>query len=542
MSLYSMEKMKDSDEADVVVSFDCHMPNRSHLYNRYRSSFRSLRFVDSYQINFQRDAWTDERVARHWVSAITRVLSVHPRVVYLEEDHVVMPDFIEAVDHYKNENCSACFEVDIGCHPPCKSELSNMGVIYFQHTWMEFLENGFERWCSRRGDWDHNLRKYTEEVKMGAYRADRTHVKHLHDCVSARTKRLHKKGVYCGKDRRMQLYREFLEEWEKDKEKPFGGEIVTSHKTVNNPGAPARMKEMCLGSIGSHHKIKAMQRNPVPAHGTRVSYNICPGSSISLEKTASMAVYLRGDIVSDHIRGGSMFEKHIICPMLEYMKKAPDNSAFIDVGGNVGAWTIAIAALFPRIPVLTVEPLPPNAELLRWSLSENKMSSVTLVQSALAQRPGKDMCMWSTHGTINRGNARLVPLFEGVKDFGDDKRKTCDVRVRTETLDDIYERELGMDTRVWAMKIDIEGYETRALAGSLKMLKAGRPCRIWFEYQKKVTLESGAGEYELFELLASFGYDIYVVLSGGELKRVVPPSWGGQHIFDGVAIAPLCHV
>ena len=70
-----------------------------------------------------------------------------------------------------------------------------------------------------------------------------------------------------------------------------------------------------------------------------------------------------------------MFEKHIICPMLEYMKKAPDNFAFIDVGGNVGAWTIAIAASFPHIPVLTVEPLPPNAELLRWSLSENKMSS-----------------------------------------------------------------------------------------------------------------------------------------------------------------------
>jgi len=252
VSLHSIEKMKDSDEADVVVSFDCHMPNRSHLYNRYRSSFRSLRFVDSYQLNFQRDAWTDERVARHWVSAITRVLSVHPQVVYLEEDHVVMPDFIEAVDHYKKQNCSACFEVDIGCHLPCKSELSNMGVIYFQHTWMEFLENGFEGWCSRRGDWDHNLRKYTEEARMGSYRTDRTHVKHLHDCVSARTKRLHKNGVYCGKDRRMQLYREFLEEWEKDREKPFGGELVMSHKTVNNPGAPARMKEMCLGSIGSY--------------------------------------------------------------------------------------------------------------------------------------------------------------------------------------------------------------------------------------------------------------------------------------------------
>ena len=50
------------------------------------------------------------------------------------------------------------------------------------------------------------------------------------------------------------------------------------------------------------------------------------------------------------------------------------------------------------------------------------------------------------------------------------------------------------------MKIYIEGYETKALQGAIKLLQTNAPCRIWFEYQRLAVLESGSSEFTIFEL------------------------------------------
>ena len=92
---------------------------------------------------------------------------------------------------------------------------------------------------------------------------------------------------------------------------------------------------------------------------------------------------------------------------------------------------------------------------------------IALYKMGLADSfPGPKMCIWSTNDEINRGNARMTPYFEGRRDFGQDKQKACMEVVYTDTLDHLLFDTHGLARRVDVMKIDIEGFETRAFRGA----------------------------------------------------------------------------
>lgn len=286
-----------------------------------------------------------------------------------------------------------------------------------------------------------------------------------------------------------------------------------------------------MGVTLGMRRMTVSQQPDLPAYAETRSYNVCS------RRSTEMALYHQGDFVSNAIRHSGMFEGKLICSMIDHMAAAPAGSVFVDVGANIGAWTVALASVAPGIPVVAVEPMPNNIQLLRWTLYRNNLKSVTLVHRALSERIGVHMCMWETDAT-NRGNARLVPYFEGVKDFGEDKGKTCDVRVQVNTLDNVIANTIGPNTRIWGMKLDIEGYETMAMRGGQNTLLTNRPCKIWFEYQRAVTRASGAMSTELFKLLSEHGYTIYDTARNTEVKG---PLFFSADIFDAVAVLPECN-
>jgi hypothetical protein len=118
--------------------------------------------------------------------------------------------------------------------------------------------------------------------------------------------------------------------------------------------------------------------------------------------------------------------------------------------------------------------------------------------------------------------------------------------IQTRRLDNILFSSNGgynLKERVWGLKIDIEGYEALAMSGASTLLFSNNlsSCVVWFEYQRSVTLQSGATEFSLFELLSRAGYSIYIVPGYSESQekkvrkyttRVLPPLWGSCFICD----------
>lgn len=131
--------------------------------------------------------------------------------------------------------------------------------------------------------------------------------------------------------------------------------------------------------------------------------------------------------------------------------------AFLDLGANVGYFTLVGAALVGREGrVLSFEPAPANAAALRRNVELNRLDTVEVIEAAVSDR---------------RGSASF--------DLGDDDQSgrlgSGTQTVRTVTVDDELAR-TGLTPAL--VKIDVEGAEEAAVRGMLATLRAHRPTLI----------------------------------------------------------------
>lgn len=242
-----------------------------------------------------------------------------------------------------------------------------------------------------------------------------------------------------------------------------------------------------------------------------------------------MAVHTIPDLVSSDMAKQGCWERHIVTRIVSYLNTR-DRGLFLDVGANVGAFTATVAA--NDNDVIAVEPFMLNVPLIRRTMCGPARldDRVSLYKMGLADSfPGPKMCIWSTNDEINRGNARMTPYFEGRRDFGQDKQKACMEVVYTDTLDHLLFDTHGLARRVDVMKIDIEGFETRAFRGAARLLASDfKPCQIYFEYQHDATVESGVDRHELFERLTRAGYKLNDFMKNEEVGSFTPEQWDGM--------------
>lgn len=136
----------------------------------------------------------------------------------------------------------------------------------------------------------------------------------------------------------------------------------------------------------------------------------------------------------------------------------------VDVGANIGEWTLQMAAAVgPAGRVIAIEPVPHMAQALEKSVLANNLRQVTIAALAVAERPGE--AEFSVE-QANTGGSRLGRFARGAERFDY-------IKVRLATLDGLLE-EAGV-ARVDFIKIDVEGYELEVLQGARATLAKWRP-------------------------------------------------------------------
>ena len=142
---------------------------------------------------------------------------------------------------------------------------------------------------------------------------------------------------------------------------------------------------------------------------------------------------------------------------------------FFDVGAHIGFFSVCAGGLGAR--VVAVEPDPRHAARLRTNARLNGLD-VVVVEAAAWDESG-------TVGLVEGGSAK-----ERSAVVGDDVAAT--------TLDDVAERH-GMPT---VIKLDVEGAESRALAGARRILAEASPivlCELHGDEQRARVLDILAG-------------------------------------------------
>jgi FkbM family methyltransferase len=131
-------------------------------------------------------------------------------------------------------------------------------------------------------------------------------------------------------------------------------------------------------------------------------------------------------------------------PRTERLLSAQRGGLFLDIGANVGQYTLPLSRHFRR--VIALEPNPVALAVLQRNLERNGIENVTVIPKAIGEGSGRTTIFEGEYLTTWSQN-----LFDGTR-----------VDVETVGLDDLLVDAADVDL----MKIDVEGAELDAIRGS----------------------------------------------------------------------------
>ena len=203
---------------------------------------------------------------------------------------------------------------------------------------------------------------------------------------------------------------------------------------------------------------------------------------------------------------------NIYCGLLEYEDMAflltflrPDD-LFIDIGANVGAYTILASAEISANTV-AIEPVPSTFKNLKDNISINQMQEkVKALNIGLGSKTGQ-LKFTKSFDTVNH------VATNGETD-------TIDVDVNT--LDTI----LLKEQNPILLKIDVEGFETEVLEGSQNTLSKGALKAIIIELNGSGE-RYGFDEFQIHKKLLDFGFKPFAF--NPQLKQLKEIETFGSH-------------
>jgi FkbM family methyltransferase len=168
----------------------------------------------------------------------------------------------------------------------------------------------------------------------------------------------------------------------------------------------------------------------------------------------------------------------------------PPGGVAIDVGANLGEWSVPLARAVGRSGmVLCIEPNPAVATALAATLRINNFTQTEVLAVALAAEDGEGRLLIEPGDS---GLSRLSP-------------SGAAIAVPLRRLDSILrEREFA---RLDLIKIDVEGHERFVLAGAAETLRRFRPAVVF-----ESGLETSGDRHAIVTLFKNLDYDLIGVL------------------------------
>ena len=138
--------------------------------------------------------------------------------------------------------------------------------------------------------------------------------------------------------------------------------------------------------------------------------------------------------------------------------------AFIDVGSNVGYYSLLLAKNNPKIKIIAIEAHPENFVAMNKNIKVNKFRNIISINKAISNQ--------------SQGKLRLYEHWKGKEqkktgmfNLSNQYGSQSFVEISCDTLDNVLR---FMNKTIFVIKIDIEGEEVNALLGASNTLKNTR--------------------------------------------------------------------
>ena len=208
-----------------------------------------------------------------------------------------------------------------------------------------------------------------------------------------------------------------------------------------------------------------------------------------------------------------------------------DADICFDVGGNVGYFSMLLAALAPRGAIHVFEPIPLNAALIAANRELNGYTHIHISNCAVGDQAQ------TLNFTVSADSA-----YSSLHDVGR-SLAVATIAVQMITLDD-YVKQHGIP-RVDILKVDVEGAEGLVIQGAAQLLGDVQraPRVVLMELYQENMVPFGTSVAEALARMASFGYRAHTLSQDGrQLKAYSGASSVEDYnfVFVRQAVTPPC--
>lgn len=183
----------------------------------------------------------------------------------------------------------------------------------------------------------------------------------------------------------------------------------------------------------------------------------------------------------------------------------------IDIGGNVGYYSIGLKRLHPRLRVWAFEPVPATAAQFERNCRLNACSDIALHQIALSDHDGEVTLHVHPAYSVAASEANILESSETVP-------VVCS-RMRLDTF-----MATSPGNRVDFIKCDVEGGEFAVFRGAEAVLRRDQPV-VFAEMLRKWSAKFGYHPNDMIAWFATLGYRCHAISAGAaRLIEVVDDS------------------
>jgi len=214
---------------------------------------------------------------------------------------------------------------------------------------------------------------------------------------------------------------------------------------------------------------------------------------------------------------------------INYLKShLPENGVFIDIGANVGTFTLVGAKLARHGMVHAFEPSEYHFQRLSRNIAMNGFKNVHLNKLGLFDKD-TEASLFLPMKAGKMSNTGAASLFRHGQDVSDTVE-----RVRLIRLDDYVETH-GLE-RIDLIKVDIEGAELNALGGARTSLKKFRPI-VLMELDVDILERAGYTPSQVFDFWKDMDYRVQHIHNSGDTRGISDESELSAH--QNIACLPV---
>lgn len=212
---------------------------------------------------------------------------------------------------------------------------------------------------------------------------------------------------------------------------------------------------------------------------------------------------------TEHIQQQLFWYGYYEKELRELLKKiVRPGDVFLDLGANIGYFSLLVANDFPSAKIISFEPIKALFQNMNDNISLNNIKNISTINAAVGEINDEEDLFVSAPDNLGMSSFKQPENYSGKKE-----------KVIVVTIDDWFKTS-GL-SKIDIIKLDVEGSELAGLKGMKEVLQKQKPVLI-VEINPETLIMFNLKPSDIYDYLRQFNFEGFLILENCRLKHLNP--------------------